>query len=97
MNQSKDIYIQFYVLFVQNQFQEIEKTRLTLEQQKQQERMAIDNKLKTAAQTRDENIKKMLDRLKEHVSAMHEILIFIWHRQNYSYFVGRNSCVDRFF
>lgn len=29
--------------------------------------MAIDNKLKTAAQTRDENIKKMLDRLKEHV------------------------------
>lgn len=38
--------------------------------------MAIDNKLKTAAQIRDENIKKMLVRLKEHVSAIGGILIF---------------------
>lgn len=38
--------------------------------------MAIDNKLKTAAQIRDENIKKMLDRLKEHVSVIGNILIF---------------------
>lgn len=39
-----------------------------MEQQKNQERVAIDNKLKTAANMRDENIKKMLERLKEHVS-----------------------------
>lgn len=30
--------------------------------------MAIDNKLKTAATIREENIKKMQERLKEHVS-----------------------------
>lgn len=56
---------------LQTQFQEIEKTRMTLEQQKQLEREAIDNKLKTAAHMRDENIKKMLGRLKEHVSNFH--------------------------
>lgn len=54
-------------LFLQNQFQEIEKTRSTMEQQKSVERVAIDKKLQTAASMRDENIKKMLDRLKEHV------------------------------
>lgn len=53
---------------LQNQFDEIEKNRLNLEQQKNMEREAIDNKLKTATQLRDENIKKMLERLKEHVS-----------------------------
>lgn len=41
---------------------------MNLEMQKSMEREAIDNKLKTAAQIRDENIKKMLERLKEHVS-----------------------------
>lgn len=51
----------------QNQFQEIEKTRLTMEQQKNVERVAIDKKLQSAAFIRDENIKKMLERLKEHV------------------------------
>lgn len=39
-----------------------------MEQQKSFERMALDNKLKIAADMRDENMKKMLDRLKEHVS-----------------------------
>lgn len=48
--------------------QEIEKTRETLEQQKANEQKAIEEKLKTAQALRDENIKKMLDRLKEHVS-----------------------------
>lgn len=57
-----------FVRCSQTQFQEIEKTRETLEQQKSIERVAIDKKLKTAANMRDENIKKMLDRLKEHVS-----------------------------
>ncbi|KAH8282455.1 hypothetical protein KR054_007782 [Drosophila jambulina] len=46
--------------------QEIEKTRETLEQQKANEQKAIEEKLKVAQSLRDENIKKMLDRLKEH-------------------------------
>ncbi|XP_030377410.1 uncharacterized protein LOC115626253 isoform X2 [Scaptodrosophila lebanonensis] len=46
--------------------QEIEKTRETLEQQKVNEQKAIEEKLKTAQTLRDENIKKMLNRLKEH-------------------------------
>lgn len=54
----------------QNQFEEIERTRHSIEQQKNIERVAIDNKLKTAANMRDENIKKMLERLREHVSVV---------------------------
>jgi len=54
--------------FSQIHAQEIEKTRETLEQQKANEQKAIEEKLKTAQALRDENIKKMLDRLKEHVS-----------------------------
>jgi len=46
--------------------QEIEKTRSSLEQQKLEERMALEEKLKTAQSLRDDNIKKMLERLKEH-------------------------------
>ncbi|XP_050745889.1 stathmin-2 isoform X3 [Drosophila biarmipes] len=46
--------------------QEIEKTRESLEQQKADEQKAIEEKLKIAQFLRDENIKKMLDRLKEH-------------------------------
>lgn len=46
----------------------MEKTRLSLEQQTQEVRCAVEEKLKSAAAQRDENIKKMLDRLKEHVS-----------------------------
>lgn len=41
---------------------------MSMEQQKSIERVAIDKKLQTAANMRDENIKKMLERLKEHVS-----------------------------
>lgn len=39
-----------------------------MEQQKSVERHALDKKLRVAADMRDENMKKMLDRLKEHVS-----------------------------
>jgi len=46
----------------------VEKTRLSLEQQTEEVRCAVEEKLKTAAAQRDENIKRMLDRLKEHVS-----------------------------
>lgn len=45
----------------------VEKSRQLLEQQTQEVRTAVEEKLKTAAAQRDENIKKMLDRLKEHV------------------------------
>lgn len=48
--------------------QEIEKTRQTLESKKEEERKAIEEKLKLAESIRDENIKKKLERLKEHVS-----------------------------
>lgn len=50
--------------------QEIEKTRQSLENKKDEERRAIEDKLKAAESMRDENIKKMLDRLKEHVSVV---------------------------
>lgn len=43
---------------------------MSLEQQTEEVRCAVEEKLKTAAAQRDENIKKMLDRLKEHVSDM---------------------------
>jgi hypothetical protein len=46
----------------------VEKTRLLLEAQTNEVRNAVEEKLKTATAQRDENIKKMLDRLKEHVS-----------------------------
>lgn len=46
--------------------EEIEKKRIVLEQQKEMERVAIDEKLKIAATIRDENMKKMLNHLKEH-------------------------------
>lgn len=39
-----------------------------MEQQKYIEKIAIEEKLKSAQTLRDENIKKMLERLKEHVS-----------------------------
>lgn len=60
------------VLFtlIQTQFVEIEKTRSSLEQQKEMERVAIENKLKAAALLREENMKKMQERLKEHVSTV---------------------------
>lgn len=48
--------------------EEIEKKRILLEQQKEMERVAIDEKHKVAATIRDENMKKMLNHLKEHVS-----------------------------
>lgn len=44
-----------------------------MEQQKNVERVAIHKKLQIAASMRDENIKKMLERLKEHVSIVNVI------------------------
>lgn len=48
--------------------EEIEKTRQSLENKKDEERKAIEEKLKAAESMREENIKKKLERLKEHVS-----------------------------
>lgn len=39
-----------------------------LEKQKNEERNALNDKLKSAANLRDENIKRILERLREHVS-----------------------------
>lgn len=50
------------------QLEAVEKTRVNLEQQTKEVRAAVEEKLKTAAAQRDENMKHMLDRLKEHVS-----------------------------
>ncbi|XP_014608468.1 PREDICTED: calponin homology domain-containing protein DDB_G0272472 isoform X1 [Polistes canadensis] len=44
----------------------VEKSRLSLEQQTEEVRCAVEEKLKTAAAQRDENIKRMLDRLNKH-------------------------------
>ena len=50
------------------QLESVEKTRLSLDQQTEEVRSAIEEKLKTATAQRDENMKKMVDRLKDHVS-----------------------------
>lgn len=48
---------------------EIEKTRHSLEHTKSEElQKQLEEKLRTAATLRDDKIKKILDRLKEHVS-----------------------------
>lgn len=52
----------------QNHTEEIKRTKEMLEQQKVEERNALNDKLKAAANLRDENIKRILERLREHVS-----------------------------
>lgn len=47
---------------------EIKRNKEMLEEQKIKERNALNDKLKTAASLRDENIKRILERLREHVS-----------------------------
>ena len=69
----------------------MEKTRLTLEQQTEEVRVAVDDKLKTAAAQRDENIKKMVDRLKEHVSIIFFILNKLYNCFYSGYFVRLNT------
>lgn len=55
------------------QLEGVEKTRLSLEQQTEEVRVAVDEKLKTAAAQREGNIQKMVDRLKEHVRTTKKI------------------------
>lgn len=61
----------------QTQLQEIEKTRTQLEKQRDEEREAIEEKLRLATLNRDENIKKKLERLKEHVSGLEGVCVQI--------------------
>ncbi|XP_017786423.1 PREDICTED: stathmin isoform X3 [Nicrophorus vespilloides] len=51
---------------LKDHIENVEKTRLSLEQQTDEVRTAIEEKLKSASAHRDENIKKMIERLKEH-------------------------------
>jgi hypothetical protein len=49
-----------------------------MEKQKIDERNALNDKLKTAANLRDENIKRILERLREHVSLLssyHDVVV----------------------
>lgn len=49
-----------------------------MEQQTEEVKTAIEEKMKSASTQRDENIKKMLERLKEHVSLYISLLIDIF-------------------
>lgn len=59
-----------------------------MEQQKYIEKIAIEEKLKSAQTLRDENIKKMLERLKEHVSFSKKT------KKNESSFKINNQCTS---
>ncbi|XP_018324587.1 stathmin-1-A isoform X6 [Agrilus planipennis] len=51
---------------MKDHIENVEKTRMSLEQQCDEVRLALEEKMKIASAQRDDNIKKMLDRLKEH-------------------------------
>lgn len=58
----------FFSVVLQVHADEIKRNKEMLEKQKIEERNALNDKLKTAANLRDENIKRILERLREHVS-----------------------------
>lgn len=58
----------FFSAVLQVHADEIKRNKEMLEKQKIEERNALNDKLKTAANLRDENIKRILERLREHVS-----------------------------
>ncbi|CAH0556825.1 unnamed protein product [Brassicogethes aeneus] len=58
---------------LEDHIENVEKARLTLEQQTGEVRTAIEDKLKTASVQRDENMKKMLERLKEHEEQVQKV------------------------
>jgi stathmin len=66
--EKREAYITDLKTKLKDHIENVEKTRLSIEQQTDEVRSAIEEKLKTASVQRDENIKKMLERLKEHVS-----------------------------
>ncbi|XP_076270527.1 stathmin isoform X17 [Rhynchophorus ferrugineus] len=66
VTEKREAYITDLKTKLKDHIENVEKTRLSLEQQTDEVRSAIEEKLKTASLQRDENIKKMLERLKEH-------------------------------
>lgn len=64
--EKREAYISDLKTKLKDHIENVEKTRLSLEQQTEEVRSAIEDKLKTASQQRDDNIRKMLERLKEH-------------------------------
>ncbi|CAG9825315.1 unnamed protein product [Phaedon cochleariae] len=58
---------------LKDHIENVEKTRLSLEQQTEEVRTQIEEKLKCASQQRDDNIKKMLERLKEHEEQIQKV------------------------
>lgn len=72
---------------------EIEKTRHSLEHTKSEElKIQLEDKLRTAATLRDDKIKKILDRLKEHVSCWRVISV---RKQLYPSFFLRENVTTR--
>lgn len=90
-----------------SQLEGVEKTRLSLEQQTEEVRVAVNEKLENAAAHRDGNIKKMVERLKEHVSIflplymyrtvlMHFFFFFLIFLESYELWLNNNSWVSLF-
>ncbi|XP_050307120.1 uncharacterized protein LOC126743897 isoform X5 [Anthonomus grandis grandis] len=73
VTEKREAYITDLKTKLKDHIENVEKTRLSLEQQTDEVRSAIEEKLKTASVQRDENIKKMLDRLKEHNEHLNEV------------------------
>ncbi|XP_076270523.1 stathmin isoform X14 [Rhynchophorus ferrugineus] len=73
VTEKREAYITDLKTKLKDHIENVEKTRLSLEQQTDEVRSAIEEKLKTASLQRDENIKKMLERLKEHNEHLNEV------------------------
>ncbi|KAK9730406.1 Stathmin family [Popillia japonica] len=62
----REAYITDLKTKLKDHIENVEKTRLSIEQQTEEVKAAIEEKMKSASAQRDENIKKMLERLREH-------------------------------
>ncbi|XP_071052720.1 stathmin-2 isoform X4 [Onthophagus taurus] len=69
----REAYITDLKTKLKDHIENVEKTRLTLEQQTEEVKTAIEEKLKSASAQRDENIKKMIERLREHNERLLEV------------------------
>ena len=69
----------------------MEEARQSIEAQTQEIRNAIDEKLKTASAQRDENIKKILNRLHEHVRTYFFYSKNCLHEHGFTYSLRRIS------
>lgn len=83
----REAYITDLKTKLKDHIENVEKTRLSLEQQTNEIKSAIEEKMKTASTQRDENIKKMLERLREHVSFSNIETINVFHHHSKSTFI----------